>query len=94
MVIFGASGDLTHRKLIPALFDLFQDGLLGKHFAVLGFSRSDADQRRVPSQRARGHRPVHDVRGARDAWQEFSTALHYMAGKFDDPASYEHCASG
>ena len=41
MVIFGASGDLTHRKLIPALFDLFQTGLLGQHFAVLGFSRSN-----------------------------------------------------
>src|SRR5258708_12671583 len=40
IVIFGASGDLTHRKLIPALFDLFQAGLLSKQFPVLGFSRS------------------------------------------------------
>ena len=38
IVIFGASGDLTHRKLIPALFDLFQAGLVTKHFAVLGFA--------------------------------------------------------
>src|SRR3954451_11526960 len=50
VVIFGASGDLTHRKLIPALFDVFQAGLLSKHFAVLGFSRSqlsDDDFRRT-----------------------------------------------
>src|SRR5260370_27148170 len=40
LVIFGASGDLTHRKLIPALFDLFQSGLISKNFAVLRFSRS------------------------------------------------------
>jgi glucose-6-phosphate 1-dehydrogenase len=40
IVIFGASGDLTHRKLIPALFDLFQSGLVSRNFAVVGFSRS------------------------------------------------------
>ena len=40
MVIFGASGDLTHRKLIPAIFDLHENKLLPKHFVVLGVSRS------------------------------------------------------
>ena len=40
MVIFGASGDLTHRKLIPAIFDLHQNKLLPTHFVVLGVSRS------------------------------------------------------
>ena len=39
-VIFGASGDLTRRKLIPAIFDLFKGGHLPEHFAVLGVSRS------------------------------------------------------
>ena len=39
MVIFGASGDLTHRKLIPALYNLAVDGLLPKKFAVIGFAR-------------------------------------------------------
>ena len=34
LVIFGASGDLARRKLVPALFDLHQAGLLGQHFAV------------------------------------------------------------
>lgn len=49
MVIFGASGDLTYRKLIPAIFDLNQNKLLPKHFAVLGVSRSvisDIDYRK------------------------------------------------
>ena len=39
-VIFGASGDLTRRKLIPAIFDLFKHGLLPDNFAVLGVSRT------------------------------------------------------
>ena len=39
LVIFGASGDLTHRKLIPALFDLFRQRRLPSEFAVLGCAR-------------------------------------------------------
>ncbi|WP_338038972.1 hypothetical protein [Maribacter litopenaei] len=41
LVIFGASGDLTARKLVPALYNLFEAGQLPEHFVVLGTSRSD-----------------------------------------------------
>ena len=41
MVIFGASGDLTKRKLIPALCNLASDGLLSKQFAIVGFAAND-----------------------------------------------------
>ena len=40
MVIFGASGDLTRRKLIPALYNLDREGLLDKNFAIVGYARS------------------------------------------------------
>ena len=40
LVLFGASGDLTRRKLIPALYGLFREGLLPPEFAVLGVSRT------------------------------------------------------
>ena len=89
IVIFGASGDLTHRKLIPALFDVFQAGLLNKHFAVLGFSRSqlsDDDFRRTARDGLEHYSPggVNDQK-----WEEFARDLHYMSGQFDDPASYQ-----
>jgi glucose-6-phosphate 1-dehydrogenase len=93
LVIFGASGDLAGRKLAPALFDLHQAGLLGQRFAVLGFSRSalsDQDFRdslREGVQQFARHKPV-DER----AWQEFSAALHYQRGQFDDPSSYRQLA--
>jgi glucose-6-phosphate 1-dehydrogenase len=93
VVIFGASGDLAGRKLVPALFDLQQAGLLARRFAVLGFSRSalsDEDFRgsmREGVQRFARHKPV-DERG----WQEFSSALHYQCGQFDDPSSYRELA--
>src|SRR5258708_40230544 len=81
IVIFGASGDLTQRKLIPALFDLFEDGLLTRDFAVLGFGRtplSDAQFRETLKdgvQRFSRHTPL-----VERAWASFSRALHYQRG--------------
>ena len=89
LVIFGASGDLTQRKRVPALFDLFQDGLLARNFAVLGFGRtplSDAQFREALApgvQRFSRHAPVSDR-----AWNVFSQLLHYQQGQSDDLASY------
>jgi glucose-6-phosphate 1-dehydrogenase len=88
LVIFGASGDLTHRKLIPAVFDLFQEGLLSKHFAVLGFSRSaltDDDFRRT----AREGLEHYGTPVSERMWDEFKSCLHYMSAQFDNPASYQ-----
>ena len=90
VVIFGASGDLTHRKLIPALFDLFRAGLLSKHCAVLGFSRSqltDEDFRRTAREGLVKH--TTDSVTEDKAWDEFSKILHYQSGQFNDPASYQ-----
>ncbi len=87
IVIFGASGDLTHRKLIPAIFDLFQAGLLSKHSAVMGFSRSqltDDDFRRTARE---GLENVGSTVSER-LWEEFKSCLHYTSGHFNDPASY------
>jgi glucose-6-phosphate 1-dehydrogenase len=90
IVIFGASGDLTHRKLIPALFDLFQAGLLSKQFAVLGFSRSkltNEDFRRTAREGLESYSPGGVI--SDEVWKQFSTCLHYTPGQFDDPASYQ-----
>src|SRR5258708_265939 len=90
IVIFGASGDLTHRKLIPALFDLFQAGLLSKHFAVLGFSRSPLTNEDFRRTAREGIESYTSGRTTSDsAWAEFCRCLHYTPGQFDDPASYQ-----
>jgi glucose-6-phosphate 1-dehydrogenase len=89
IVIFGASGDLTHRKLIPALFDLFRAGLLSKHFAVLGFSRSqlaNEDFRRTAREGIESY--TSGATSSDQAWEAFSKCLHYTSGQFDEPASY------
>ena len=90
IVIFGASGDLTHRKLIPALFDLFQAGLLSKQFAVLGFSRtalSNEDFRRTAREGIENY--TAGAATSSRTWDEFANCLHYMSGQFDNPASYQ-----
>ena len=48
LVIFGASGDLTKRLLMPALYNLACDGLLPEQFALVGVGHGRADHRRVP----------------------------------------------
>jgi glucose-6-phosphate 1-dehydrogenase len=89
MVIYGGSGDLTQRKLVPALFDLFESGLLSRHVSVLGFGRSplsDDDFRASLYEGVRKfarHTPISAA-----TWRKFSRALHYQPGQFDDPASY------
>ena len=90
IVIFGASGDLTHRKLIPALFDLFQAGLVTKHFAVLGFARSPLsnDDFRRTARDGISHYTA-DAVASDKSWEEFSKCLHYMSGQFNEPASYQ-----
>lgn len=88
LVIFGATGDLTHRKLVPALFDLFCDGKLPEGFSVVGYARrmkTDDDfrsdmrdgvrlfARRSPDDRAR--------------WNKFAEGLFYHQAEFTDSNS-------
>jgi len=89
IVIFGASGDLTRRKLIPALFDLHANACLAPRFAITGFARtkmSDAEFRESCAQALR-------LEGARkEKWQEFAGGLSYHGGQFDGEDSYRSLA--
>ena len=88
LVIFGASGDLTRRLLIPDLFGLHREGLLPEGFAVLGVSRTtytDDAFRSLLRDSARERGP-----GAFDGaqWDSFAARLFYHAADLEDPASY------
>jgi glucose-6-phosphate 1-dehydrogenase len=89
MVIFGATGDLTKRKLIPALLNLAQDGMLPKEFAIVGFAVNDLDTgefRRTLGQEMPSFAPDPiDLK----MWEELSQRLYYVKGDFKDPAAYE-----
>ena len=75
LVIFGASGDLTHRKLIPALFELFRQRRLPTEFAVLGCARrpwSDDDFRNRMAEAL-----ADEVKQHPSAWEQFAACLFY-----------------
>lgn len=77
LVIFGASGDLTHRKLIPSLYELELDGRLPEGLCVLGVSRtelSDNEWRDQLEPWTRRH--AHDF--DEEAWRSFAGRLHYL----------------
>ena len=88
LVIFGATGDLTRRKLVPGLYSLAQEHLLPKHFAVVGFARREktheqfrAEMRQAVQQFARY--PLDDT-----LWETFARGLYYHCSTFDDALGY------
>jgi len=89
VVVFGASGDLTRRLLLPALHNLAADKLLSSRFAVVGMAQDELDDdtfraRMAEASRRFGTRPGHDAA----AWERLAPRLSYVPGRFDDPAAF------
>jgi len=87
LVIFGASGDLTKRKLLPALFHLRQNDLLPKQFAIVGVARRPLGDEFAADMRA-GIVEFGSVEANDPKLDEFVQHISYFALNFDDPASY------
>ena len=92
LVIFGASGDLTHRKLIPALFELFRQRRLPSEFAVLGCARrpwSDEEFRARMTEAL-----AEEVADHASAWEQFSSGLFYEPVDLQVPAVPKRFGAG
>lgn len=90
IVIFGGSGDLTRRKLIPALFNLYRKRRLPERFAIVGYAtsrRSDDEYRDALRADAR---ELAGVDPAGDEWNAFARRVYYRPGNFTLPADFEH----
>jgi glucose-6-phosphate 1-dehydrogenase len=85
MVLFGAAGDLTKRKLVPALFNLAKAKLLPQDFAMIGVSVDDLSPEQFRNQ-VTGFLPAQDRTS--DTLQWFTQRLHYERGDFADPKTY------
>ncbi|HWE24176.1 MAG TPA: glucose-6-phosphate dehydrogenase [Myxococcales bacterium] len=93
-VVFGASGDLAHRKLLPALYNLALGAHLPAAFGVVGVSKSEysddeyrAEMREAVGQFSR-NKPIDD-----EVWHDFAAGLRYVAGSFEDDATFERLAA-
>ena len=93
VVIFGATGDLTHRKLVPALYNLAADGELPPAVAVIGFARrekSDDEFRRELEESTRkfSRQSVRD-----EIWKAFAQSIFYHRSDFGDESGYKTLAT-
>lgn len=89
MVIFGAAGDLTKRKLIPALYNLAQSNLLSREFAVIGVARDDFTTESFRAEIS-GHAKEYATGDLDpDLWDWFQHRLYYVQGEFGDAATFQ-----
>jgi glucose-6-phosphate 1-dehydrogenase len=88
IVIFGATGDLTHRKLIPALYNLAADGDLPPGLSVVGFARRDKNdevfrEELYEAARKYSRQPIDDA-----LWKNFASSIFYHRSEFSDEEGY------
>jgi glucose-6-phosphate 1-dehydrogenase len=93
VVLFGASGDLAKRKVIPAMYDLAQHKSLGQRYAIVGFARTpmtDESFRGTTGEAAKTISEVGPIDSAK--WNEFASNLFYNTGDYGDPQAYAQLA--
>src|SRR5437868_1948821 len=88
MVIFGAAGDLTRRKLIPALYNLATNQLLSREFAVVGVARTQISEDEFRKRITNDIQQFASNGVDRDLWEWFLRRLHYVHGDFKDSNLY------
>lgn len=86
IIIIGASGDLTARKLIPALYDLFRKGGLPDRFFIVGCARTEMDDAIFRDRMSRAVSTGADP--DLSEWEDFAPLLHYRPLTYDDPDSF------
>ncbi|MEF8793047.1 glucose-6-phosphate dehydrogenase [Thiohalorhabdus sp.] len=92
LVIFGGSGDLAQRKLIPALYNLAEEGLLPEQFAIVGVGSTDLGDEGY-RERIGDTVPRHLTKACDpERWRWFSERLHYVQADFGDGEAYEALA--
>jgi glucose-6-phosphate 1-dehydrogenase len=89
VILFGASGDLAKRKVIPAMFDLAQYRALGERYAIVGFARTPMKDEAFRSLAGEAARTIGEGGPPEPAkWDAFAANLFYSAGDYNDQNAY------
>src|SRR5438552_15315538 len=90
LTIFGASGDLTKRKLIPALYNLALENRLPERFAVIGYARSEMSDEEF-REKMRAAVSEFSRTGLKDEsfWRQFASTLYYVRGGYEEAEGYQ-----
>jgi glucose-6-phosphate 1-dehydrogenase len=92
LVIFGVTGDLSRKKLLPAVYDLANRGLLPPAFVVLGFARRDwghGDFESLAYEAAKHHARTP---WREEVWAQLAGNIKFVGGSFEDDAAFDHLA--
>ncbi len=89
LVIFGASGDLTKRKLIPALYNLALEKRLPERFAVVGYARSEMTDESFRDKMREATKEFSRTGLKDDVWQQFANTLYYVRGGYEDHDGFQ-----
>jgi glucose-6-phosphate 1-dehydrogenase len=93
LVIFGATGDLTHRKLVPALYDLYADRKLPRGLSIVGFARRPKEHAEFRDELRQAVNDFSRNKPAEDeVWDGFAEGIFYVQAEFHDPEGYKHLA--
>lgn len=89
IIIFGGNGDLTKRKIIPALYNLFLENRLPEKFAIIGTSRTEFSDEKYRDSLLEGINQFSRTgKAKKEKWTEFSSNISYQAANINDVASY------
>ncbi|MGF1513365.1 MAG: glucose-6-phosphate dehydrogenase [Elainellaceae cyanobacterium] len=89
LVIFGGSGDLTHRKLVPALYQMRRERRLPPELTIVGVARRDWDHDYFRDHLKEGVEQFGGGIGSEDLWQDFAKGLFYCSGNIDQAEDYQ-----
>lgn len=89
VVIFGASGDLTKRKLLPAFYHLFVEGLLPESFAIVGYARTKMSQEEFHETTRRALKEFARTDPTPQTWEGFREHLSYVPGEYTGVGAME-----
>ena len=90
VIIFGASGDLTKRKLVPALYRLTQERLLPAEFAIVGFARSPMSHDDFRAKMKDAIVTYSEAKRVDEAvWDSFAKGIFYVSGDVNNPEAYQ-----
>ena len=93
IVIFGAAGDLTKRKLIPALYNLASNHLLPEEFAVVGVARNSLNTDEFRARMNQDFQEFAPPNSEQKLWDCLEAKIHYLQGEFQDPDTYSQLKS-
>ena len=93
VVIFGATGDLAHRKLIPALYNLQVEGALPAGVKIIGFARRTKSDEEFRSGLEEVNKKVSRSGHDETIWAEFAQNVHYHQSEFQDEDGYSRLAN-